>query len=103
MGVSDQINDPIHHRADPSTGEHVGWMWFYGSDSLGHLGPANNPATSTATTNAIIAGARVSESAMLAAMPSWLASWYSLMPSGRRAAYYHQVKHHPDVQLPPQL
>ena len=97
MGVGTETDAGTHSVAD-AQGQHLGYRWFVGGSSIGHLGPSNNGLTSTATTNAIIAAAGTSEAAMIAAMPGWLADWYQALDQAERAVLYHETRYSPGVK-----
>lgn len=95
MGTTDVDAGP-HHVTD-AQGASLGYRWFYGSSSDGHLGPSGDPVTSPAATNAIIAAAGTSEAAMLSAMPAWLSTWVTGLKPHQRTRFYREVKYHPGV------
>lgn len=97
MGVGSEMDAGVHSVASQQ-GEHLGYRWFAGSSTIGHLGPANNGLTSTTVTNAIIDAAHVSEAAMRAAMPTWLRDWYDALDDAPRDQILHELRYHPGVR-----
>ena len=96
MGVGSEVDMGFHHVAGPQ-GESLGYRWFVGGEFIGHDGPTNNGCTSTAMTNAIITAAGQSRAAMVAAMPTWLSTWYQGLDDSIQAMIFHQMRYHPDV------